>query len=42
VLAAERAGELLRRWSALTLSLKAQVRGRIGERVRWYEEPEEV
>jgi hypothetical protein len=41
-LAAERAGELLGRWSALTLSLKAQVRGRIGERVRWYEEPEEV
>jgi hypothetical protein len=39
---AERAREMLRRWSGMTLSLKAQVRGRIGERVRWYEEPEEV
>jgi hypothetical protein len=38
----ERASELLRRWTAMPLSLKAQMRGRVGERVRWYEEPEEV
>jgi hypothetical protein len=39
---AERAAEALRRWDAIPLSLKAQLRGRVGDRVRWYEEPEEV
>jgi hypothetical protein len=39
---AERAGDALRRWDAIPLSLRAQLRARIGDRVRWYEEPEEV
>jgi hypothetical protein len=37
-----RAAELLQRWKAFKLSTTARLRGRIGERVRWYEEPEEV
>jgi hypothetical protein len=41
-LVAERAGQALRRWDAVPLSLKAQLRGRVGDRVRWYDEPEEV
>lgn len=39
---AGRAADALRRWAAMPLSLKAQVRARIGDRVRWYEVPEEV
>lgn len=37
-----RAAELLKRWERLRPSIKARVRGAVGERMRWYEEPEEV
>jgi hypothetical protein len=39
---AERADEALRRWQAMNLSPRARLRALVGERVRWYEEPEEV
>jgi hypothetical protein len=38
----ERADELAERWQAFPLSAKARLRASIGDRVRWYEEPEEV
>ncbi|MFI7588384.1 hypothetical protein ACIB24_15045 [Spongisporangium articulatum] len=37
-----RAAELLGRWQALPLTPAARLRGLVGERVRWYDEPEEV
>jgi len=39
---AERSAEALARWRAMPLSTRARLRGRVGERVRWYELPEEV
>ncbi|MFL6098751.1 MAG: hypothetical protein ACJ71T_02215 [Actinomycetales bacterium] len=41
-LVALRAAELLKRWAGLRPSIKARLRGAVGERMRWYEEPEEV
>lgn len=38
----ERALELRQRWQAFPLSAKAKLRASIGDRVRWYQEPEEV
>ncbi|HEX8007208.1 MAG TPA: hypothetical protein VF482_12345 [Trebonia sp.] len=37
-----RAGELLGQWGRFRLTAKARLRGRVGDRLRWYEEPEEV
>jgi hypothetical protein len=37
-----RAGELLGRWNGVEHKGRARLRARIGDRVRWYEEPEEV
>jgi hypothetical protein len=39
---ADRAAELLIRWQAYRLTPAARLRGVVGDRVRWYEEPEEV
>lgn len=39
--AAKRAATL-RRWAAMPFSRQAQPRGPVGERVRWYEHPEDV
>jgi hypothetical protein len=39
---AERAGQLVERWDAFRLTAKARARGVVGDRVKWYEEPEEV
>jgi hypothetical protein len=38
----ERAGELLGFWRGIAFGPKARVRSLIGDRMRWYEEPEEV
>jgi hypothetical protein len=38
----DRAAELLDRWRNFRLTPQARLRGAIGDRVRWYEEPEEV
>jgi hypothetical protein len=38
----QRATELLDRWRGLRHSTRSRLRGVVGERVRWYEEPEEV
>jgi hypothetical protein len=40
--AAGRAAELLERWQAIPLGAKARMRAAVGDRVRWYEEPEEL
>jgi hypothetical protein len=40
--AAARAGDLLEHWRAIPLGLKARMRATVGDRVRWYEEPEEL
>jgi hypothetical protein len=37
-----RAGELLEHWRAIPLGTKARMRATVGDRVRWYEEPEEL
>jgi hypothetical protein len=38
----DRATELSQRWQAFPLSAKAKMRAAVGDRVRWYQEPEEV
>jgi hypothetical protein len=38
----DRAAELLDRWKNFRLTPQARLRGAVGDRVRWYEEPEEV
>jgi hypothetical protein len=40
--AAGRAAELLEHWRQVPLGTKARMRAAVGDRVRWYEEPEEV
>jgi hypothetical protein len=40
--AAARAGALLEHWRAIPLGPKARMRAAVGDRVRWYEEPEEL
>jgi len=40
--AASRAAELLEQWQRMPLGAKARVRAAVGDRVRWYEEPEEL
>src|SRR3954447_5138611 len=40
--AAGRAAELLERWLQIPLGAKARMRAAVGDRLRWYEEPEEV
>jgi hypothetical protein len=42
LLVSARAAELMARWTDFSLSAKARMRGAVGERVRWYAEPEEV
>jgi hypothetical protein len=39
---AARASELLAQWRSFRLTAAARLRGAVGDRVRWYEEPEEV
>lgn len=39
---ATRAAELLHYWIAMPLGPRARLRAAVGDRVRWYEEPEEV
>jgi hypothetical protein len=39
--AAAAASDLAARWQALPKSMRWKLRARVGERVRWYEEPEE-
>lgn len=41
-LVATRAAELLHYWIAMPLGPRARMRAAIGDRVRWYEEPEEI
>ncbi len=41
-LVAGRADALIERWDRVEHKGKARVRALVGERVRWYEEPEEV
>lgn len=41
-LVATRAAELLHYWIAMPLGPRARLRAAIGDRVRWYEEPEEI
>jgi hypothetical protein len=38
----DRTAELLDRWKNFRLTPQARMRGAVGDRVRWYEEPEEV
>lgn len=40
--AAGRAAELLEHWHEIPLGPKARMRAAVGDRVRWYEEPEEL
>jgi hypothetical protein len=40
--AAGRAAELLGQWQEISLGAKARMRAAVGDRVRWYEEPEEL
>ena len=40
--AAGRAAELLEHWHRIPLGPKARMRAAVGDRVRWYEEPEEL
>lgn len=41
-LVATRAAELLHYWIAMPLGPRARLRSAVGDRVRWYEEPEEI
>lgn len=41
-LVATRAAELLHFWIAMPLGPRARLRSAVGDRVRWYEEPEEI
>jgi hypothetical protein len=41
-LVSHRSTELLGRWRGLRHSMRSKLRGAVGERMRWYEEPEEV